>query len=126
MTEIEKKRQKNIGPRSGQRIPVKVTAKEKEAIELTARQMRLPASALMRNLALGYSPPSRVDQETFLELFRLRGDLGRIGGILKLWLVDRPDAVVPNKVVREALVEILERQEQVADLISEMRPLIRR
>ena len=91
-----------------------------------ARQVRLPASTLMRNLALGYSPPSRVDQETFLELFRLRGDLGRIGGLLKLWLVDRPDAVVPNKVVREALVEILERQEQVADLISEMRPLIRR
>ncbi|GFE93598.1 plasmid mobilization protein [Acetobacter persici] len=126
MTEIEKKRQKNIGPRAGQRIPVKVTAEEKEAIELTARQVRLPASTLMRNLALGYSPPSRVDQETFLELFRLRGDLGRIGGLLKLWLVDRPDAVVPNKVVREALVEILERQEQVADLISEMRPLIRR
>lgn len=126
MTEIEKKRKKNIGPRSGQRIPVKVTAAEKEAIERTARKVRLPASTLMRNLALGYSPPSRVDQETFLELFRLRGDLGRIGGLLKLWLVDRPDAVVPNKVVREALTEILERQGQVADLISEMRPLIRR
>ena len=126
MTEIEKKRKKNIGPRSGQRIPVKVTASEKEAIERTARQVRLPASTLMRNLALGYSPPSRVDQETFLELFSLRGDLGRLGGLLKLWLVDRPDAVVPNKVVREALTEILERQEQIADLISEMRPLIRR
>ncbi|MFT8780629.1 plasmid mobilization protein [Acetobacter orientalis] len=126
MTEIEKKRKKNIGPRSGQRIPVKVTASEKEAIERTARQVRLPASTLMRNLALGYSPPSRVDQETFLELFSLRGDLGRLGGLLKLWLVDRPDAVVPNKVVREALTEILERQEQVADLIGEMRPLIRR
>ncbi|MGG6430461.1 plasmid mobilization protein [Acetobacter ghanensis] len=126
MTEIEKKRKKNIGPRSGQRIPVKVTAAEKEAIERTARQVRLPAFTLMRNLALGYSPPSRVDQETFLELFSLRGDLGRLGGLLKLWLVDRPDAVVPNKVVREALTEILERQGQVADLISEMRPLIRR
>ncbi|MFT9067230.1 MAG: hypothetical protein ABF420_04195 [Acetobacter syzygii] len=126
MTEIEKKRKKNIGPRSGQRIPVKVTAAEKEAIERTARQVRLPASTLMRNLALGHSPPSRVDQETFLELFSLRGDLGRLGGLLKLWLVDRPDAVVPNKVVREALTEILERQGQVADLIGEMRPLIRR
>ena len=53
MAETEKRRQKNVGPRSGQRIPVKVTVEEKERIELTARKVRLPASTLLRKLALG-------------------------------------------------------------------------
>lgn len=125
MTKTPTVRAKNVGPRMEYRLLVKMTAAEREVIEGTARKVRLPVSALLRKLALGFNPPSRIDQETYLELFKLRGDLGRVGGLLKLWLVDQPGTVVPDDEVRRALDQILERQGQVSDLIAEMRPMIR-
>lgn len=120
------RRSKDSGPRSEHApLKVRVTDAERIAIHKTARAVRLPVSALLRKLALGYQPSSRIDQETFLELFRLRGDLGRIGGLLKLWLVEEAGNAVPESDVREALDIILERQAQVADLLAEMRTLIR-
>lgn len=117
MAAAEKKRQKNVGPRAGQRIPVKVTAEEKERIERTARKVRLPVSALLRKLALGYEPPSMIDLETLYAVGRLRGDFGRLGGLLKLWLVDAPGQVVPESEVRAALDTILAKQGELSDLI---------
>lgn len=117
MAETEKRRQKNVGPRSGQRIPVKVTVEEKERIELTARKVRLPASTLLRKLALGYEPPSMIDLDTLSTLTRLRGDFGRLGGLLKLWLVDAPGQAVPESQVRAALDTILAKQGELSNLI---------
>ncbi|WP_258313304.1 hypothetical protein [Zymomonas mobilis] len=39
------------------------------------------ATNLLRELALGHNPPSRIEQRTFLEVVHLRGDLGRLGGL---------------------------------------------
>lgn len=117
MAAAEKKRQKNVGPRAGQRIPVKVTAEEKERIERTARKVRLPVSALLRKLALGYEPPSKIDLETLYAVGRLRGDFGRLGGLLKLWLVDAPGQAVPESEVKAALDTILAKQGELSDLI---------
>ncbi|MBF0849768.1 conjugal transfer protein TraJ [Gluconobacter sp. R75690] len=117
MAETEKRRQKNVGPRSGQRIPVKVTVEEKERIELTARKVRLPASTLLRKLVLGYEPPSMIDLDTLSTLTRLRGDFGRLGGLLKLWLVDAPGQAVPESEVRAALDTILAKQGELSNLI---------
>lgn len=121
-----KGRDKKQGPRA-KLAPLKVcvTQEEKEAIERTARKVRLPISGLLRKLGLGYEPPSRIDQETFLELFSLRGDLGRLGGLLKLWLLEEAGQAVSEEEVRAALDKILDLQGRVADLITEMRPLIR-
>lgn len=117
MAAAEKKRQKNVGPRAGQRIPVKVTAEEKERIERTARKVRLSVSALLRKLALGYEPPSMIDLETLSTLTRLRGDFGRLGGLLKLWLVDAPGQAVPESEVKAALDTILAKQGELSNLI---------
>ncbi|MFS8370684.1 plasmid mobilization protein [Acetobacter indonesiensis] len=117
MSETERKRQKNVGPRSGQCIPVRVTVEEKEHIKRTARQVRLPVSALLRKLALGYEPPSMIDLDTLSTLTRLRGDFGRLGGFLKLWLVDAPGRAVPETEVRAALDTILTKQGELSSLI---------
>lgn len=111
------KRQKNVGPRSGQRIPVKVTSEEKERIEHTARQVRLPASRFLRELGLGYNPPSKVDLESLYWLGRLRGDLGRLGGLLKLWLVETPGKGISETEIKVTLNTIMEKQAELSELI---------
>lgn len=110
-------RAKNVGPRMEYRLLVKMTAAEREAIERTARKVRLPVSALLRKLALGYEPPSMIDLDTLSTLTRLRGDLGRLGGLLKLWLVDAPGQAVPESEVKAALDAILAKQGELSDLI---------
>ncbi|MFT9017640.1 hypothetical protein [Acetobacter malorum] len=78
---------------------------------------RLPASRLLRELGLGYNPPSKVDLESLYWLGRLRGDLGRLGGLLKLWLVEAPGQVVPESEVKSALNTIMEKQAEISELI---------
>lgn len=109
-----------IGPRSARRIPVQVSAEEHASIAETARATGLPIAVLIRRLALGYEPDSIVDIETLLELIRLRADLGRLGGVMKMWLVDQPGAGAPEGEVRDALNAVLDRQGDVAGLIGRL------
>ncbi|NHO58033.1 conjugal transfer protein TraJ [Acetobacter lambici] len=115
--DAKKRRQKHIGPRSKKPIWVSVTEDERKAIQDTARQVRLPVSALLRKLALGYKPPSKIDLETLYAVGRLRGDFGRLGGLLKLWLVDAPGQAIPESEVRAALDAILTKQGELSSLI---------
>ena len=49
----------------------------------------MSVAAYLRALGTGHSPPGKVDLRAIHELGRLRADLGRLGGLLKLWLTDR-------------------------------------
>lgn len=109
-----------IGPRSGRRIPVQVSAEEHASITATAQATGLPVAVLIRRLALGYEPESIVDSRTVLELIRLRADLGRIGGLMKLWLVDQPGRGLPEGEVRDVLNRVLDRQQEVGELIGRL------
>lgn len=113
-----------VGPRSARRIPVQVSDEEHASIAETARATGLPVAVLIRRLALGYEPESLVDSRTMLELIRLRADLGRLGGVMKLWLVDRPGAGAPEGEVRTALNAVLDRQDEVAALISRLDAIV--
>ena len=81
-----------VGPRSSRACLVKLTEAEHASIAETARAVGLPVAGLIRRLALGYEPESIVDSRTLLELIRLRSDLGRLGGVMKMWLVTGPAA----------------------------------
>lgn len=119
------RRRKDKGPRSVDApLKVRVSGLERAAIKETARKVRLPVSALLRKLALGYEPPSKIDLETLYAVGRLRGDLGRLGGLLKLWLVDAPGQGVPESEVRAALNTILAKQGELSSLIVAMEKAI--
>jgi hypothetical protein len=75
---------------------------------------------MMRRLALGYRPESIVDSRTMLELMRVRGDLGRLGGLLKLWLVEQPGAGAPEMDVRHVLNGALDLQGEVTKLLAQL------
>ena len=68
--------------------PIKVLVSEQERKELLARSRRagIPVSTFLRSAGLGYRPKSKLDNEVAMELLQVNGDLGRLGGLLKLWL----------------------------------------
>jgi len=67
-------------------IDVRVSELEYEKIVLKAKMTGLNNSAYLRNLGMNYPIKSTVDQLALSELIKIKGDLGRIGGLFKLWL----------------------------------------
>ena len=43
----------------------------------------------MRRLGQNFVPPSKVDAAAVRELCQVAGDLGRLGGLLKLWIAEK-------------------------------------
>ena len=54
-------------------------------------------SVYLKTLGLGYEPKSLLDAERVGELLKACGDLGRLGGLLKLWLSERPGDGAPDR-----------------------------
>ena len=69
-------------------INVWVTPTEKAMIQQNAKQHALSTSAFLRNVGLGMQVTGVLDQQLVLDLAKLNGDQGRLGGLLKLWLSD--------------------------------------
>jgi hypothetical protein len=69
-------------------IPVPILPAEKIQIKANAAQCGLPVAAYLRSLGLHHEPRSVLDANAVLELARINGDLGRLGGLLKMWLTN--------------------------------------
>ncbi len=69
-------------------LRVPVHPEEAELIEAQAKAAGLSIAAYLRNVGMGYRPRAAVDHEQIQEMLRINGDLGRLGGLLKLWLSD--------------------------------------
>jgi hypothetical protein len=71
-----------------QHLRVPVHPEEKEVIERQAQQAGMSMAAYLREVGQGYRISGIVDCEQVRELARINGDLGRLGGLLKLWLTN--------------------------------------
>lgn len=80
---MQKATRKNSPPIKVYCLPV-----ERLAIEQQAKAAGLSLSAYLMNVGLGYQVPGILDNQRVEELARINGDLGRLGGLLKLWLSD--------------------------------------
>ncbi len=90
------------------RVPVE--PEEREIIKDQAEQCGLSISEYLRRLGLGYAPTSIVDNQKVNELAKINGDLGRLGGLLKLWLSDDKRAAhFDKKTITGLLNDIEER-----------------
>jgi hypothetical protein len=105
-------------PRS-KRIEVWLTEEEHQAIEARARNTRMSGSAYLRILGLGYEPKSVFDQEAVMALIRFHADQGRLGGLLKLWLTEKPGEGVPIGNIRSVLQQIESLQMKLARMIMD-------
>ncbi|HAS8423165.1 TPA: conjugal transfer transcriptional regulator TraJ [Vibrio vulnificus] len=79
---------KRITRKSSTPIKVYCLPEEKEQIETQAKRAGMSAARYLREVGQGYHISGVVDYEQVRELARINGDLGRLGGLLKLWLTD--------------------------------------
>ena len=70
--------------------PVKVYClpDERTALASLADAANLSLSSYLLNVGLGYRVEGILDYRAVEELARINGDLGRLGGLLKLWLTN--------------------------------------
>ncbi len=76
--------------RKARQLRVPVLQEEAAAIRQLASAAGLPVAAYLRNVGLGYRVHGILDHQRVEELARINGDLARLGGLLKLWLMDDP------------------------------------
>lgn len=77
---------------------------DRKIIEQRANDCNLSISAYMRKAGLGLRPRSALDKAAAMELLKVNGDLGRLGGLLKLWLSEGARADVSD--IRPVLKKI--------------------
>lgn len=70
--------------------PIKVYClpDERALIEENARRAGMSVGGYLREVGQGYQIKGVLDYQHVRELVRVNGDLGRLGGLLKLWLTD--------------------------------------
>lgn len=67
-------------------LRVPVLPEEELQIKSNAQKAGLGIAEYLRRIGLGCEIRSMVDEKNILELAKINGDLGRLGGLLKLWL----------------------------------------
>lgn len=85
---LMEKNEKRPTRKHGTHLRVPVLAHEKIAIVRQADAAGLTIAAYLRNVGLGYEIHGVLDYRCVEDMARVNGDLGRMGGLLKLWLTN--------------------------------------
>ncbi len=94
---------------------------EKAILDEKAKQCALTRSQYVKKTALGIVPRSHLDQRVIQTLLTLNADIGRVGGLLKLWLVNHNDAPLVEKIdVRELVTEIRSLKNEIKNVVSKL------
>jgi hypothetical protein len=106
--------------------PIKVYClpEEREQIEANAKAAGMSLSTFLLTVGQGYKVTGIVDFEQVRELARINGDLGRLGGLLKLWLTnDVRTAQFGEATIRALLNRIEAKQDEIGQVMkSVVRP----
>lgn len=105
----------------GRRIEVWLTADEKQALTDRAAQAGLSLSAYMRAAGLNHPIRAVADTQAVADLVKVSADLGRLGGLLKLWLAERRGEGAPPVSVDRVLGETRNLQQRMRELASQVR-----
>lgn len=113
---------KKAGPHGGrprgQHIKVWVTPKEKADIADLAAQAGMRESAYLRAVGLNQPVRSVVDLKAVADLAHVNGDLGRVAGLLKLWLAEKRGQGAHPVAVESLMVDFRALQARVLDAIG--------
>ena len=95
---------------------------EEVAIKNKAHDAGLPVASYLRNLGLGYQVPSIIDNRQVDHLLKINGDLGRLGGLIKLWLTsDSRTKFIGKSKLLQTLDDIRDTQNRMLDVIIKLR-----
>ena len=109
--------EKEHGRRRRQHLRVPVFPEEKDEIEANAKRAGVSVARYLRDVGQGYQIKGVMDYEYVRELVRVNGDLGRLGGLLKLWLTDDPrTARFGDDTIRALLARIEATQDKISTI----------
>ena len=92
-----------------------ITEEEHDSIAESSHRAGLTVSTFARRVCLGMRVPSKEDAQARRELCKINGDLGRLGGLLKLAITDENRATIrpllkeiesSMKLLREKILEV--------------------
>ncbi|WP_241667469.1 plasmid mobilization protein [Pseudodesulfovibrio senegalensis] len=92
-----------------------VSDEEYAAIIAKADMTGLSVSTFVKRVSLGHQIVSREDRQARRELLRINADIGRLGGLLKMWLTNEDDF---EDDVRILLKEIEQRQAELKKAVG--------
>lgn len=103
------------------RLRIPVLPEEEQIIKENAAHAGLATAVYLRRLALGYEIKSSIDQQHIIELSKINADLGRLGGLLKLWLTnDERLAHIEPKTITVVLERIKATQAAMLEVVNKL------
>jgi len=95
-----------------------VFPEEAQIIEENAKRAGMSVARYLREVGQGYKITGIVDYQHVREMVRISGDLGRLGGLLKLWLADDPrTARFGDATILALLAKIEEKQDELGKVM---------
>ena len=82
-----------------------------------SEQAGLSMSEFVRRVCLGQVVESKIDSRAVLDLLKINADLGRLGGLLKLWLTE-PDQHATD--VRKLLRDIMDAKDALVAKVDQL------
>ena len=95
-----------------------VTPDEKAQIKARAADAGLSVASYLRASALSRRVSSVLDNRAVNDLVKVAGDQSRLGGLLKLWLLERPGKGASEREVGQLLIRLGELQAKLAEVVS--------
>lgn len=113
--DIEDENAKRIG------VKIRLQKDELERIKEMSKKIGLSHNELIRRLILQRNPiDTPADYSTMKALLKVNGDMGRMGGLLKLWLSDDSRVSYINVAVLYALLGRIEStRKEIREIIAE-------
>lgn len=99
-------------------LRVVLSDEEHASIKVLAAATKMSMAEVVRRLTQGAELKSRLDGERVEEIIRTRGDLNRLGNLLKLWLDQHPGEGASAQ-------EVAALAEQISVISEEIRQKVR-
>jgi len=103
--------------------PIKVYCLPDEKAQITenAKAAGVSLSTFLLRVGVGYHVPTVLDYQRIEDLAKINGDLGRLGGLLKLWLTnDERLRLVRADEIRVVLTKIERNQESMRTMMQKV------
>ena len=107
--------------KNARHLRVPVLPDEEMQIKYSAAKAGLSVAEYLRRVALGYQIHSVIDKNHVIQLSRVNADLGRLGGLLKLWLSqDKRVAHFDYQKIRLLLDKISTTQDALFEVVKKL------
>ncbi len=107
--------------RKHRHLRVPVLPDEEIQIKRNASAAGKPVAEYLRNVGLGYKVHGILDNRRVEEMLHINADLGRLGGLLKLWLTnDVRTEKFGEATIRAVLSKIEQSQSMMQDVIRQV------